>query len=426
MQSTNYLGLITFNANGIVIANYQQVRATLVQQFKNIYGSDIDLSTNSADGIYVETLSLIINNILQVVKMMYSNLDTRTATGQYLDILCALTNVIRKPATKSTVYVTISGLSSNAEYGVGNQLQLLDKNGTVWTCAPFTADVNGSATVLVTCNEYGPIRAEVGWIDRTVEMLAGATITMESDAEPGSWRESDAALRARRDSALSMRSTTVLEGITSALFNVSGIEDIQIYNNDTSETINTKDTTQVLKNDVYIAIRKNKNITIDDSIIGSIIYEKKTPGVHTTLVSNTAITDGNGISKTYNYPNTLGVAQVVRWKECKPIKPQIVITVKPENYFVSGASDNSTATKIANEVMKFMNSIRVSQDAKYIELQSVALFADPKYRGVSTYSLVSLTINNASTDFVNPDTYFEYTTVNVTGIAPDNVVITIS
>ena len=421
-MSTNYLGLITFNANGVVIADYQQVRATLVEQFKNIYGSDIDLSTSSADGIYVETLSLIINNILQTVKSMYANLDTRTATGQFLDMLCALTNVMRKPATKSTVYVTIKGLSANESFLVGNQLVLLDKNGTTWTCESFTADANGEATVLAKCDEFGPVRAEVGWLYTTVQMLAGVTITMQSEAIPGTWKESDSQLRARRNSVLSMRSTSVLEGIVASLLNVSGILDAQIYNNDTLAAITAKDGTSIPKNAIYIALRKNPNIAIANSVLGSIIYEKKTPGVHTT--ETTSLT--NGVVKSYNYPTSLSIAQEVTWKECISINPTIQIEVTPKNYFVSGTSTNSTGNVIAKKVMDYLNNLRVSQDIDFLELQSVILFADPKYRGVSTYSLADLKINALAQSFTNPDTYFSYSNVVITGTSPANIIITIT
>lgn len=421
-MSTNYLGLITFNANGVVIADYQQVRATLVEQFKNIYGSDIDLSTSSADGIYIETLSLIINNILQTVKSMYANLDTRTATGQFLDILCALTNVMRKPATKSTVYVTIDGLSANESFGVNNLLVLLDKNGTTWTCEPFIADSNGSATVLAKCDEFGPIKAEVGWLYTTVQMLAGVTITMQSEAIPGTWQESDTQLRSRRESVLSMRSASVLEGIVASLLNVSGIIDVQIYNNDTLAAITAKDGTSIAKNSIYIALRKNQNIAIADSVLGSIIYEKKTPGVHTTETTSLS----NGVVKSYNYPTLLSISQEVTWKECTPINPTIRIEVTPKNYFVSGTSANSTGNVIAKKVMDYLNNLRVSQDIDFLELQSVVLFADPKYRGVSTYSLEDLKIDALAKSFTNPDTYFSYSNVVITGTSPANIIITIT
>jgi len=421
MQSSNYLGLITFNANGIVVANYQQVRAVITQQFKSIYGSDIDLSSNTADGIYIETLSLLINNMLQTIKTMYSNLDVRTANGKYLDTLCALTNITRRQATKSSVYVTITGLDSNFTFGPGNQLVLLDKNGTTWTCDVFTTNLNGEATVLTFCDEYGPVSAPVGWIYTTVEVLGNVTITMNGDAILGSFIESDSELRSRRDNVLSMKSSTVLEGLVASLLNISGIEDCKIYNNDTAASITAKDGTIINKSNIYIILRKTQNIPIEDSMIGSIIYSKKTPGVHTTET-----TDLTGTLKSYNYPNSLGVTQTIHWKECVRINPTIVVKVQPSEYFVSGDNASSTSIKIANDVIKFANGLRISENINMFELQSVIHFADPKYRGLSTYTLNSVTIDALNTNYINKDTSFNYTNIVITGSAPGEITITIS
>ena len=78
---------IKITSAGVKIADYVQVRAALIKRYRSIYGSDIDVSTASADGIYITNLALIINNILQSVKTMYSNLDVNTANGVYLDHL---------------------------------------------------------------------------------------------------------------------------------------------------------------------------------------------------------------------------------------------------------------------------------------------------------------------------------------------------
>src|SRR5690606_27327093 len=109
--------------------------------------------------------------------------------------------------------------------------------------------------------------------------------------------------------------------------------------------------TSIAKNAIYIVLRKNPNIAIADSVLGSIIYEKKTPGVHTT--ETTAFT--TGFNKTYNYPTSLNITQKVAWKECVPISPAIRIEVTPKNYFVSGSEANSTSNAIANKVINYLN-----------------------------------------------------------------------
>jgi hypothetical protein len=86
---------IKITAGGIVIADYDQVQSALVKRYKEIYGSDIDLANTTADGVFVNDLALIINNILQSFKTLYSNLDVNTASGVYLDSLCRLSNITR-------------------------------------------------------------------------------------------------------------------------------------------------------------------------------------------------------------------------------------------------------------------------------------------------------------------------------------------
>ena len=80
-MNINWTELIQFTKNGVYVADYQEIRSAICNRFKEIYGQDIDLATTSADGIYVETLSLMINNILQSFKHFYAQLDVRTASG---------------------------------------------------------------------------------------------------------------------------------------------------------------------------------------------------------------------------------------------------------------------------------------------------------------------------------------------------------
>src|SRR5690554_2816667 len=98
-MASNYLDLISYGKNGIVVADYNKIREVLVNRFKAIYGSDIDLSSTSADGQWIEEQALFINNMLQMIKQMYSNLDPREATGEFLDIIASYTNVTRRRAT---------------------------------------------------------------------------------------------------------------------------------------------------------------------------------------------------------------------------------------------------------------------------------------------------------------------------------------
>ena len=100
-DNRGFASLIQMTGAGLNIADYPAIKRALIEKYKEIYGSDIDLANTTADGVFVETLALMIFNILQNVKFLYSNLDIRTASGKFLDSLAALSGVYRNGATKS-------------------------------------------------------------------------------------------------------------------------------------------------------------------------------------------------------------------------------------------------------------------------------------------------------------------------------------
>ena len=333
---------IKITSAGVVVADYVQVREALIRKYKEVYGSDIDLSTSSADGVYVHNLALIINNILQAFKNIYNNLDVNTASGVYLDNLCALANVTRKGETKSTASVNITN-DGDSTFTTDN-LILVDKSGTEWiynksfTLAPKGTTLPDGTTdtqsIIVECREPGPVEAPAGWIDNTIEMLP-IIIEQPSDANIGQKQESDASLRARRAQSTGADGTTVLESLVASLFEISGIRDVKIYNNNTGVPYLSKDNTNVPNHGVYIILRKEEGITVDDSIIGEIIYNKLTPGISST--ESTDNTTGN--PKSYDYIPSKEDVQItlfqstMYWKEAIPVNPEIEIVLNTFDNF---------------------------------------------------------------------------------------------
>ena len=415
--------LVNFTRNGVVVATYQEIRQVLTDAFKSIYGRDIDLSSASADGVYVETLCLMISNMLQSFKQYYTQLDVRTASGVYLENLCALSNIRRKDATYSTCSVTLTLSNTEQQSYTTKKISLADKNGNVWTCSSDT-DIEfkpGKQVSLVfTCEEVGPITAPIGWIDKTIDTEKSFTIQQNQDAILGSYAESDAELRARRNASLGSTGSTVLETMVGTLYQLGPILDVKIYNNDTGKQLIALDGTKIGNHDIYVIIKKQQNVEIADSKIASAIYEKLTPGIRTTNSNGEY-----GSSKSFDYkqsstgtPIDSGVTQTVYWKEAAPVKPKCVIklTAMP-NY---GSADNKTSKLIAAKVIQYLNSIKLSGQVNVNKLWNVVSYADPKFRGEETYSIDSITFNGGTDIYNLPDTYFDYTLENDVQISDAN------
>lgn len=420
-KNIDWRSFITLSKNGLSVASYTQVREAFQELFKSIYGNDIDLSSGSADGTYVDDISLIVNNILQNFKNFYNNLNIDTASGKFLENLCALSNVHRKPSSSSTALLTVTlAEDATTDLTVTNPL-FLDKAGLGWVAnGTFTLKKGKSQDIVVECEKLGAVNAPIGWIyayegsESDEGGLTSYSIKVEQKkaAYQGTLEESDSELRARRNNSLSVNTYTVIDGLISSLLYYNGIEDVKIYNNNTISSITSSSgKTTIPSHDTMVILRRNNNIDMDDSTIGSLIYEKMTPGIATIYPSSSepniishsfsyTFTDGNGNNLTL--PN-----QIVNWGVAKgDLHPQIVITIKPFDNYYAG---NSTALLIANKIVDYLNGLSLGEDINIFDLNQLIMNSDPKFRGKNTYSLSSLTIDGKTDNYKNNvDDYYQY------------------
>jgi len=417
--------IIRFGSEGIEIADYAIMKKALANKFKSIYGEDIDLSTTSADGIYVETLCLMLNNMLQSFKTFYSQLDIKTASGVWLDMLCALSNITRKGASASTASIQLT-LDSSETAQSFSSIELVDQAGITWKWSstdPVTLQPGvPNASFVFTCEQLGPISAKGGtaannyldgWIDKTVNATPIIAVAQLADADLGSYAESDTELRARQHNAGNAIGMTTLDSLVGALLKLGGIQDVRLYNNDGSYATSTqlptglqaKDGTNVAIHGLYILIRKKGNVTVADSSIGTVILNKLTPGIQTTQSAVSAD------RKSWSYVQYIqqvptGLTQTFHWRQATAVHPAIVITLSANEYF---ASANDTQSKmIIDKIINYANNLHISDNLELEELKEIVKYADMKFRGKSTYSTSSITINSSAADYTNADTYFDY------------------
>ena len=399
---------LQITGNGLEIKDFNEIRAALIQRYKSVYGSDIDLSTASADGIFVNELALIINNILQTMSLMYANLDVDYATGEYLDTLCSLSNITRKPATYSNTSLIVTNVGSSTLSDLVN-LQFVDNAGNTWThIGTETFLPEETKELYVTCDEIGPIEAPPAWITQTLNNLT-LSVLQPTQANVGENVESDMSLRSRRLQSNGANGLTVLESLGGALLNISGIRDVYIYNNNTDTITTMQDSTDVDPHSVYIVIRKDSGIEIADSTIGNVIHSKLTPGIHTCETESSATF---GTSKHYEYIVSAYGIQIVEstqdiyWKEAIGIAPQTSITFNTLSYFTP-----SEFRSIATTLMSYLNSLHISTELDETDILVQTINADPRFKGNPTYTVGTITIDSSIT---NENTFYNYTNYSYT------------
>lgn len=446
----SYDKLGEINTNGIEVAQFPQIRDAIADRMREIYGDDIDLSTASADGQYINMEALILNNVYKLLSNLYDNVNPFVATGKYLDILCSLTNVKRKGSTRSTagVYIkNVSGSTVSDPY-----IQLIDRNGIQWTWTnptdlgeqPTITFAPGKIyTLTFTCDEYGPIEAyanpvqdpetDINWdasdftdtngdIYKTVD-YGSYKVYQASDAIIGLNEESDEDLRRRRYNFLGANSITTQAGLEAALYNRDDIVDVYVLNNASGSNMAAGDGVTVENHNIYIALRYKDGVEVDDNSIAKTIYNKLTPGINTQAYDSVS---GSGGEASAADPIQLysGVETTVCWKICKPVNPLISIafTVDPR-YYKKGdltggtVSDPSKFSEFETAIMKqlnrYLSGIKINETLVTSSLSSTMMGADLKPQGYSSFYVTTCSITggvpNTSANLA-PLTYYEYNT----------------
>lgn len=395
---------LNFTKSGLQVASYAQIRAALIARYKEVYGSDIDLSTGTADGVFVNDMALIINNILQSVQTLYANLDINSASGIYLDALCALSNVSRKGATYSTASVIVKNIGATDLTNI-DELTFIDKAGTEWVFeGNLNLAVGESAEISVKCQTLGAVEAPAGWIYQTVNVTT-IQVTQESDAIVGRTEESDAELRARVTGYSASTGLTTIDSLRSALLNVEGVRDVMIWNNNTDKALAPGGSGfSIPAHSVAISIRKDEGITLDDKRIADIIHEKLTPGIRTSEYSEFSFLYlvSSGVGKTYSYIEQVAgqsiqeSEQKVYWKEAKPLDCAddedvynyygFETYIKPLDYFTT-----LTLPLIAQSIMDRLNNLTMGTQLRFGLFDDIvmeaAYLADPKFNRQTTFTV---------------------------------------
>ena len=400
---------IRFTNAGVDIASFTQIRDAITTRYKEVYGQDIDLTVapTNADGIFVNDLALMVNNILQSIKTMYANLDVNTASGVYLDNLCRLSNIVRKSATPSNVYITVKNIGNDPitikKSSDADGTTFVDVSGAEWLYEGNDVILNAGTSQLI--QVFSSIAGEVEAVAGSIVQAIGnqyLEVTQPTNANLGNDAETDSELRARRAQSVGATGATVLDALTGALLNITAIRDVKIYNNNTNANTTALDGTVIGPHSIYVIVRREDGIIVPDSTIGQLISDMLTPGIGTTEPA-VATKKSYNVTRASQY---LSLAdEVFHWKECVPVTTgTITITLnKFANY------SNETAALIQQRVIEYFDVLPIGQAPNQNDVLFTVMTADPTFNGLPTYSVTSIT----GIPTTNADTYFKFNASNI-------------
>lgn len=329
---------------GMHVPTYADIRDELISMMKQIFGQDIYIDVDSQDYQQISIFAKKIYDTNSLALLTYNNRTANTAIGVGLDNLCALVGITRKPATYSTVQVTINGDASTEI----NDGQISDGNNLWDLPAVVTIPSNGIITVQARSHSKGYVTALPNTLTTIVTPVYGwLGVTNNYQANPGVDEETDASLRERYAQATASPANTVFESMIASVSQVDGVSKLRAYENDTGET----DDNGLPPHSVTFIVEGG-----DNTDIATEIYYKKTPGCYTNGTTEVSLT------------SETGNVTVIRFY--RPTYKTVYVKVLVKR--LTGYNENY-ATNIKNAIVEYIEGIEISETVYRSILWSLAV-----------------------------------------------------
>jgi uncharacterized phage protein gp47/JayE len=301
---------------GFHIPTYPDLLNDLIVQTKGIFGQDIYLEPDSQDYEFISIFASKTYDAFLAAQSAYNARSPKAAIGAALDGLVKLNGIRRNPQNMLLAYSTCPVVLNGVSGTVINSGIVQDVNGHKWNVAsPATIGLDGTVIVTATCQESGPILADVGEINIIVTPMAGwISCANLVKATPGIPVETNAQLRSRQSISTAQPSLTVLEGLKGAIAAISGVTRSTVLENDTAEAdangLPPKSVTAIVEGGT-------------DEDVAYVIFRKKGPGCYTNGTISVNIVD------------LFGQANTVRFYRPTYVDFDVVINVKALSGYTS-------------------------------------------------------------------------------------------
>lgn len=382
------------DSTGMHIPTYNDIRDDLIASMKTIFGNEIYIEEDTQDYQQISIFAKKIFDTNALALLTYNNRTANTAIGVGLDNLCALVGIARKPATYSSVQVTLTGdpstVITNGQVGDGTYTWNLP--------AQVTIPSNGIITVEAQCSIAGNITASPNSINNILTPVYGwIGVVNNYSAQAGTDVETDSELRARFQLATSSPSSTVFESMLASLQSVEGVTRVKGYENDTNVT----DPAWSPPHSVTFVVEGG-----EDEEVATQIYYKKTPGCYTNGTTVVQLT------------SQAGNITIIRF-----YRPTYVPVYVRVSLTKLGSYNDSYEQDIKNAIVNYINDLEIAENVYRSILWSVATSQMTSINAPS-FSITEIQTSTDGQTFSPADISINFN--QAASITADNIVVEVS
>ena len=390
--------LATLDTAGWTYLDYPSHLTYVQNIFKSIYGQDIYLEADSKDGQLCATLATAMYDNNQTYAAIINALSPTYAQGIQLSNLVLINGISRKPATNSTVTLTLTGAVGTVITGASAK----DANNIIWNIADGVIGTSGTITLLGTCATSGAIAALPATITIiNTPILGWNGVTNQYAATTGQDAESDYQLRQRQTVSTALPSLTSILGLMGGLLSLANVTRAKIFENPTSSaTVSAQNPFGLPANSITSVVEGG-----DPTAIANQIALRKTIGCFTNGTTSITTTDSKGLTTTTSFT-------VLGYDDLK-----MAISITALSGYIS-----STLTAIQNSIIAYISSLDIGETVRYSRLYTAANL-NGSALGL-TYNITSLQIATLAGTLGTVDITVPYN--QAARIAAANIVVTVS
>lgn len=355
--------MIQYDSNGLVIQSLLDILSERESACKTIFGDDFYISGESAVANLQSSDADRELAIQELLLYVASQLDPDQAEGIWLDYICALNNITRYQATKSTIPIIVTGTPGTIKNA--SEVIIVDEATDEYytNMSDFELDEDGKANVQFQATSWGDI-VTLSSNNFSLKTPTIGIINVEyntnGEATIGRNTETDEELRTRRNTTVSLTATSILSSIKAVVVQINGVKYITVYENDTMREVDG-------------IPAKAFEVVVDggdEDEITAAILSKKPAGIQAYGNITKTVSDEDG--------NTFEIGFT------RPIKQPIDIQLK----FVSDtAQTDEWKNDLKVELLKAFDSIYTVGDNVYVYNLYYILNNHPEIKNVTEFKV---------------------------------------
>jgi len=256
---------------GIIVADTSSTLAEVQDEFKAIFGNDIDLNPAGVIGLLISQEVLTRDSVARYSALLANQINPNFAGGIFLDAIAKLTGLSRQQATYSTITAVLTGTPGTV-ISAGTRAQTTNNDVFALTTT-VTIGTDGTVSATFQAEVLGAIPV----LANTLTKILDTTLGLDSINNPtagtlGLTTQTDLEFRMLRNNTLSIYGQGTIDAISSALYNVLNVQSLQGREN-TADTTTIIDTISMKPHSIYFCVNGGL-----DSDVANAIYQNRSAG----------------------------------------------------------------------------------------------------------------------------------------------------